>query len=193
MRNCHASQWRHDNLLELLVGNPCGSVRVALAVPISSQLKSPLRLGRGRAPPLKIQCHSTFNQQFKLRKFAGWEGGPCPRSSATKKSQELARINYWNDHDWLSKLRRGQGPPSQPANFLSLSGRFNIEWLRPVSFLHLSLRIQRGSGATYQCWRAGKLRNHGRCLRLEWPTECKPPTNPLSQASEEFGVKHRAY
>ena len=29
--------------------------------------------------------------------------------SLKKGDEELASMNYWNDHDWFSKLRRGQG------------------------------------------------------------------------------------
>ena len=39
--------------------------------------------------------------------------------SFEKGDEELASMNYWNDHDWFFKLRRGQGPPSLPESCLS--------------------------------------------------------------------------
>jgi hypothetical protein len=47
----------------------------------------------------------------KPRQFAGKEGGPCPRCYA----------------EWLPSLRRGQGPPSLPANYRMSSLAFHTD------------------------------------------------------------------
>jgi hypothetical protein len=48
-------------------------------------------------------------------KFAGQEGGPCRRSTWQRTQPTLAGGRVMNV-EWLPNLKRGQGPPSLPAN-----------------------------------------------------------------------------
>ncbi len=69
----------------------------------------------------------------------------------------------WLDGEWLFKLRRGQGPPSQPVRLLNLRGCSNLQRLLNVrGWLDgewLS-KLRRGQGPPSQPVRLLNLRGY---------------------------------
>jgi hypothetical protein len=113
----------------------------------------------------KIGKRSSVNHRAKVNKFAGREGGPCPRpkvkchsienhrstSTASKvglsasRAGRQPRLSNRFAVVWHSTLRREQGPPSRPANLLRLSGRLNVElrwnWSGPKAVVRALLTV----------------------------------------------------